>query len=115
MTINGAKGFDPRISDRFDLTLECIRRYDANEESPLSATIARSINFFALFGDFRSYMDFFLLDALVTHDFGVKFFMPFDDFRPPSVPTDVAVYKDYHRRSIVFRPASNHRSKQHHI
>ena len=26
MTINGAKGFHPRIKDRSDLTLECIRR-----------------------------------------------------------------------------------------
>ena len=26
-TINGARGMHPRIRDRFDLTLECIRRY----------------------------------------------------------------------------------------
>ena len=26
VTINGAKGFHPRIKDRSDLTLECIRR-----------------------------------------------------------------------------------------
>jgi Family of unknown function (DUF6994) len=26
MTINGARGFHPRIKDRFDLTVECVRR-----------------------------------------------------------------------------------------
>jgi len=29
MTINGARGFHPRIKDRFDLTVECIRRQRA--------------------------------------------------------------------------------------
>ena len=27
MTINGARGFHPKIKDRFDLTVECIRRH----------------------------------------------------------------------------------------
>ena len=27
MTINGARGFHPRIADRFDMTLECVRRH----------------------------------------------------------------------------------------
>lgn len=33
MTINGARGFHPRIKDRFDLTLECIRRHYRDEWS----------------------------------------------------------------------------------
>jgi hypothetical protein len=41
MTINGARGFHPRIKDRFDLTVECIRRHYLNVDSPLSATLAR--------------------------------------------------------------------------
>lgn len=33
MTINGARGFSSKIADRFDLTLECIRRYyDGRQE-----------------------------------------------------------------------------------
>ena len=76
----------PSISDRFDLTLECIRRHYLDQESPLAATLSRYADFFALFGDFRGYVSFFLLDDLVTEDLSVKFFMPFDDFRPPSVP-----------------------------
>ena len=37
MTINVARGFHPRIKDRFDLTVECIRRHYHNERSPLRA------------------------------------------------------------------------------
>ena len=111
-TINGARGFDRRISDRIDLTLECIRRHYVNLDSPLAPTLTRYADFFALFDDFRGYVSFFLLDDLVTADFGVKFFMPFDDFRPPSVPGDVDAYKEYRRRSIDFIEARNYRIKQ---
>ena len=34
MTINGARGFHPRIKDRFDLTVECIRRHSVFHPSP---------------------------------------------------------------------------------
>jgi hypothetical protein len=91
-TINVARGFNRSISDRFDLTLECIRRY-SDLKSPLTVTLSRYTDFFALFGDFRGYVSFFLLDDLVTEDFSVKFFMAFDDFDPPSVPKDVPTYQ----------------------
>ncbi len=57
MTINGARGFHPRIKDRFDLTVECIRRHYLDEPSPLSDTLARYADFFGLFGDFAGYVD----------------------------------------------------------
>ena len=34
MTINGARGVNHKIQDRFDLTLECIRRFYLKEKSP---------------------------------------------------------------------------------
>ena len=111
-TINGARGMTRSISDRFDLTVECIRRHYLDQESPLAATLSRYADFFALFGDFRGYVSFFLLDDLVTADADVKFFMPFDDFRPPSVPKDFVTYKEYRRRSIDFIEARNHRIEQ---
>ena len=111
-TINGARGFTRAIADRFDLTLECIRRHYANLDSPLTSTLSRYADFFTLFVDFRSYVAFFLLDDLVTADFGVKFFMPFDNFLPPSVPGDVDTYKEYRRNSVEFIEARNHRIKQ---
>jgi hypothetical protein len=112
LNINGARGFYRQISDRFDLTLECIRRYYLNKESPLASTLSRYADFFALFGDFRGYVSFFLLDDLVTNDFAVKIFPPFDDFHPPAVPKDVGTYEEYRRRSIEFIEARNRRINQ---
>jgi len=108
-TINQARGCTRSVSDRFDLTLECIRRHYSGEGSPLSSTLARYGDFLALFGDFRGYVTFFLLDDLVTDDLDVRSFMPFDDFRPPSVPQDVGAYEEYRRLSIEFIEARNHR------
>jgi hypothetical protein len=108
-TINQARGCTRSISDRFDLTLECIRRHYSDWGSPLSSTLSRYRDFFALFDDFRGYVSFFLLDDLVNDDLSVKFFMPFDDFDPPWVPNDVGAYKEYRRRSIEFIEARNHR------
>ncbi len=58
-TINQARGCNRSISDRFDLTLECIRRHYSGRGSPLSGTLSRYADFFALFGDFRGYVSFF--------------------------------------------------------
>ena len=103
LTINGARGFDRRIADRMDLTLECIRRHYLSEPSPLGDTLARYSDFFALFDDFRGYVDFFLLRDLVTSDCSsVRFFMPFNDFKSPSVPRDVETYREYRRLSVQF-------------
>lgn len=73
-TINGERGFNQKIADRLDLTLECIRRHYLGEVSPMSATLKRYKNFFDLFEDFRGYIDFFLLNDLVTDTYSVKFF-----------------------------------------
>lgn len=110
ITINGARGFLRRIADRMDLTLESIRRHYRGEHSPLGATLARYASFFALFDDFGGYVDFFLLQDLVTADGGaVRFFMPFDDFNPPAMPRDVETYREFRRQSIEFIEARNRR------
>lgn len=113
-TINQARGCLKRISDRFDLTVECIRRHYARQSSPLGETLARYENFFALFEDFSGYVDFFLLQDLVTDDCAaVTFFMPFDDFRTASAPEDDATYREFRRLSIEFIEARNRRIERH--
>jgi hypothetical protein len=112
LTINGARGFTAAIADRFDLTLECIRRHYVDQASPLAPTLSRYADFFALFGDFRGYVNFFMLEDLVTNDCSVKFFLPFDDFRPPSAPKDVVTYEEYRRHSIEFIEARNQRIEE---
>ena len=49
MNINGARGTNSKINDRFDLTLECIRRYYLRKESPLQEVLLRYSDFFELF------------------------------------------------------------------
>jgi hypothetical protein len=109
-TINQARGCLKKISDRLDLTAECIRRHYAGQSSPLSQTLDRYHEFFALFEDFSGYVNFFLLQDLVGDDHAaVRFFMPFDDFKTPAVPQDHATYGEYRRRSIEFIDARNGR------
>jgi hypothetical protein len=109
-TINQARGCTKRIGDRFDLTLECIRRHYSKSESPLSGVLARYARFFDLFGDFRGYVEFFLLQDLVSTDFSaVKISVPFDDFRGSPIPTDAHEYNAYKNASIAFIEARNER------
>lgn len=44
--INPARGINKYICDRFDLTLECIRKYYLNEGSPLYSTLIKDKEFF---------------------------------------------------------------------
>ena len=95
-TINGARGFHPRIADRFDLTLECIRRHYRGDASPLSAALQRYADFFALFSSFHEYVEFFLLDDLWdSRASRIRFFHHFDDFSTPAVPKTPGDLIDY--------------------
>lgn len=95
-TINGARGMHWKIKDRFDLTLECIRRHYAGEASPLSETLARYADFFALFEDFSGYVDFFLLqDATNESRNSVRFFLPFRGFDASPLPANLEEYAAY--------------------
>lgn len=109
-TINGARGLNHKINDRFDLTVECIRRFYHSESSPLYDTLACYMSFFDLFGDFRSYVEFFLLQDLVAPDFAaVRFFSPFDDFITSPLPNSVDAYRSYKRLAEEFINARNRR------
>lgn len=109
-TVNQRRGTHPLIADRFDLTLECIRRHYLRQASPLSDTLALYADFFDLFVDFRGYVDFFLLQDLVTNDYGaIRFLLPFADFTTPAVPATLAEYVLYRQDSLKFVAARNAR------
>ncbi|MGH3506297.1 MAG: DUF6994 family protein [Nocardioidaceae bacterium] len=79
-------------------------------EFPLGDTIERYADFFALFGDFRGYGEFFHLQDLVTDDYqGVRFFMPFEHFGASALPRDVEEYRTFRTNSIEFITARNRR------
>ncbi len=110
MTINGQRGVHPRIKDRFDLTVECIRRHYRDERSPLSDTLTRYTDFFGLFGDFKGYVEFFLLQDLVSVDCStVKFFMPFEDFNTSPLPGSTEAYRAYRQLAVDFIKARSDR------
>lgn len=107
-TINQARGTHPLIRDRFDLTLECIRRYYAAEDSPLSSTLERYSHFFNLFQDFQGYVDFFLLQD-IAQEGEVQFFLPFDGFRRPALPRDMGEYVQFRDSQMNFVRVRNQR------
>lgn len=109
-TINGARGFHPLIKDRIDLTLECIRRHYKDETSPLKDTLSRYSDFFALFDSFKGYVDFFLLNDIVSKDYsGIEFFIPFENFKTPAVPKTFEAYCAYKDLAMDFVNKRNQR------
>ena len=112
MTINGARGVNKKIRDRFDLTLECIRKYYKNEDSPLNETFERYKQFFKLFESFKGYVDFFLLQDLVTSDYlSIKYFVPFESFENYPLPNDIEEYKQYKYNLSDFVSSRSQRMK----
>lgn len=112
-TINQAKGcLKTKVADRLDLTVECIRlHYDgehADERNPLGSTLLRYKGFLDLFGTFSGYIDFWLLQDLVTPDRKrVHFFMEGDlahyDFTTRyAIPQSAGDYDTYLRNALDF-------------
>lgn len=95
-SINALRGLHPRIRDRFDLTLECIRLHYAGEPNALKEALDFHAEFFALFGSFAGYVDHFLLNDLVTPNYqSIKFHKPFESFKGDALPaSSVAEYRE---------------------
>ena len=103
-TINQARGKKTIISDRWDLTVECIKRHYEGRESPLSNVLERYSDFFSLFNNFKGYIEFFHLQDIVSDDFKrVKFYLPFDDFqRSIATPKTKEEYLTYRQAVMLF-------------
>ena len=102
-TINQERGTNIKIRDRWDLTVECIRRHYVGGDSPLSNTLIRYSDFFSLFSNFKSYVEFFHLQDVVSNDFKkVKFFLPFDDFQRVPTPKTKEEYIAYRKAVMLF-------------
>ena len=110
-TLNQARGCNGIIGDRFDLTLECIRRHFVQEDSPLSETMNAFAGFFDLFGSFQGYVDFFHLRDLVTENFSaIRFYLPFNGFEQQSpYPDSIDAFREYFHQAGKFIQARNQR------
>ena len=110
--MNRARGCHPRICDRWDLTLECIRRYYAGEHSPLDRSLLESKQFFDLFLDFKGYVDFFLLQDCVDDDYNVKFWLNTSLFESNPLPQTLESYKEWVQTQLDFAAKRNARIQQ---
>ena len=110
-TINQARGVNSLIDDRFDLSLECIRRFYIGETSPLYDTLSRYKNFFDLFGDFIGYINFFLLEDLIDENQQIKFYLPFDNFKTPPTFFNIDEYLFYKKGVMSFIRSRNKKIK----
>lgn len=108
-TINQARGVNRLIDDRFDLTLECIRKHYLDEKSPLSDVLSRYKYFFDLFESFENYVEFFLLQDLIDNRGAIKFYLEFNNFETPPAFTKVDDYLKYKERMMAFIQNRNQR------
>lgn len=93
-SMNQARGCSIKICDRWDLTLECIRRFYLGESSPLDQALAKNAAFFELFINFKGYVDFFLLQDCVDDNYNVKLWLDTPLFVNKPMPMNLDQY--YH-------------------
>lgn len=109
-SINRARGINPFIKDRWDLTLECIRRYYKNESSPLYESLVKNKDFFDLFIDFKGYVDFFYLQDCVSPDYqSVDFWIGEGDLSKNPMPKNVEEYLLWIEKQLDFVSKRNRR------
>lgn len=112
-SINRARGVNPLIKDRWDLTLECIRRFYKNESSPLYDTLVKNKDFFDLFVDFKGYVDFFYLQDCVSIDYqSVVFWIGDGDLSKNPMPKTVDEYLMWIEKQLEFVSKRNKRIEE---
>lgn len=112
-SINQNRGTNKLISDRWDLTLECIRRYYLGEKSPLYDTLLSDKNFFDLFIDFKGYVDFFFLQDCVSPDYNkVDIWEGSGLFNSSGLPKTLDGYFSLLEKQMDFLKKRNQRIKQ---
>ncbi len=109
-TINSTRGMSFVIGDRFDLTLECIRRLYKKIKSPLTDCLNDYWDFFDLFVDFGGYIEFFLLQDLANEN-EINFLHPFDNFKSNPLPQTAEEYLRYMNKNLEFLNKRNQRIK----
>lgn len=98
------------LKDRFDLTLECIRRYYKSESSPMSKVLQANAQFFALFCDFKGYVNFFFLQDLVNDDYSkINYFNSVNKIENVSYPQTEEDWLDLYKNQMDFVEKRNKR------
>ena len=115
--INTIRAFT-NVKDRVDLTFECIRRFYINETSPMTKCLTKDKSFFDLFTNFKGYVDFFLLQDLVSDDYQhVKCLFGKNEYcdnffitpKEITVPQTLEEYMEWYDKTIDFVKKRNSR------
>ena len=101
-SMNQERGCNRMICDRWDLTLECIRRFYAGVPTPLDKVLESDREFYNLFVDFKGYVDFFLLQDCVDENYNVKFWLDTPLWISDPMPETVESYKDWIEKELDF-------------
>ena len=113
MGINQTRGFKSEIRDRWDLTLECIRRHYNGEDSPLKDVLDKNKSFFDLFVNFKGYVDFFFFQDCVDETRSkVNLWLETPLFIKNPIPKTVEEYRDFINKEIDFVERRNRRIKE---
>ncbi|MDE7406031.1 MAG: hypothetical protein K2M89_04075 [Clostridiales bacterium] len=108
--INQSRGCNPFIRDRWDLTIECIRKYYLGEQNPLSNVLDKNKDFFNLFVDFKGYIDFFYLQDCVSSNYGsTNFWLGNGNFSENPLPKSIVEYKQWIANELAFVRSRNQR------
>lgn len=109
-SINQCKGVNKLIADRFDLTLECIRRFYLGIDSPLYSVLKDDKSFFDLFVDFKGYVDYFYLQDMVSSDYeNVECWCGDFSFTDDGLPKTVDEYFGFLDKELKFLDKRNNR------
>ena len=109
-SFNCARGCNAKVKDRWDLSLECIRRFYNNEESPLYDNLLKNKDFFDLFVDFKGYVDFFFLQDCVSPDYSTVYqWIQNDNFNESPMPKTVEEYLLWIEKQLEFVEKRNKR------
>lgn len=101
-SMNQARGCSIKICDRWDLTLECIRRFYLGELTPLDKALEKSSEFFKLFVNFKGYVDFFLLQDCVDDNYNVKLWLKTPLFVSKPMPQNMDEYYKWINSQLDF-------------
>lgn len=101
-SMNQARGCSVKVCDRWDLTLECIRRFYLGQPTPLDKALEKDRDFFSLFVDFKGYVDFFLLQDCVDENYNVKFWMNTRLFDSMPMPKSLDEYYKWIDTQLAF-------------
>ena len=112
-SMNQRKGCHPLIGDRWDLTLECIRRFYNGEDSPLYSVLKTDKAFYDLFVDFKGYVDFFYLQDCVRDNYSaVRIWQGKGDFSENPYPQTVEQYLRWIDIQLEFTAKRNERIRE---